>query len=83
MIGSLICDICGRTYHKDGNKSYDGLMVWCYDEDENKMYYGTRAYNIIAPDGKMLKNVPEMMDICPDCLKKFCNWIKTIKEETK
>ena len=82
MIGSWICDICGRTYNKDGNKSYDGLMVWCYDGDGN-IIPGNRAYNIIGSDGKMLNTAPEMMDVCPDCFKRFCNWIKTIKEETK
>lgn len=83
MIGSWICDICGRTYHKDGNKSYDGLVVWCYDEDENKMYYGTRAYNIIAPAGECITDIPGMMDVCPECFGRFCDWIKSFKEENK
>lgn len=80
MIGFCKCDICGGMYHKDANKNYDGLMVWYYDRDGD-IACGNRKYNIVAPDGETMKNIPEMMDICPDCFERFCNWIKTAKEE--
>lgn len=31
MVGFCKCDICGKVYHKDENKNYDGLMVWRCD----------------------------------------------------
>lgn len=38
---------------------------------------------LCTPEGEYITDVPEMIDICPDCFKKFCNWIKIVKEETK
>lgn len=45
--------------------------------------HGNRNYNIVKPNGETVKGAPEVMDICPDCFKKFCDWIKSIKEEKK
>lgn len=27
MIGFCKCDICGKVYHQDENKNYDGIMI--------------------------------------------------------
>lgn len=27
MIGFCKCDICGKVYHQDENKNYDGTMM--------------------------------------------------------
>lgn len=88
MIGFCKCDICGKVYHPDENKYYDGLMVWYNDKDGNTMH-GNRKYDIVKKDVKTVKTVktvkvaPEVMDICPRCFDRFCDWIKTIKEESK
>lgn len=82
MIGFCKCDICGDVYHKDENKNYDGIMVWYFDEDGDIMT-GKRKYNIIAPNGETMKGSPEMMDVCPACFGRFCDWIKSFKEENK
>lgn len=82
MVGFCKCDLCGNVYHKDENKNYDGLMVWYLDKDGVTMN-GNRKYNIVKPNGESMKDVPEVMDICPDCFDRFCNWIKMIKEGTK
>lgn len=81
MIKSLVCDICGKEYHKGVNKCYDGIAIWNYSEDGN-VIHGNRRYNIIDPNGKMT-NSPEMMDVCPACFGRFCDWIKSFKEENK
>lgn len=82
MRGYCKCDICSSTYHKDDNKYYDGIAVWYYDEDGDIMC-GKRDCNITGPDGKLLSNVPEMMDICPNCFERFCNWIRMARNESK
>lgn len=82
MIGFCKCDICGNVYHKDENKNYDGIMVWYYDGDGDTIT-GSRNYNVTGPNDELLKTVPEMMDVCPKCFERFCNWIKIVKEETK
>lgn len=81
MIGSWICDICGKEYHKDDNKSYDGIAIWCHDVDGN--ITGKRYNNVPDPDGKTWNTVPKMMDVCPDCFEKFVNWIEQVRKETK
>lgn len=83
MIGFCKCDICGNVYHKDENKNYDGLMVWYFDKETDTVMHGNRKYDIVAPNGESMKDIPEMMDICPDCFERFCNWIKTSKEKKK
>lgn len=82
MTGFCKCDICGNVYHKDENKNYDGLMVWHYDEDGD-IACGNRKYNIVTPNGESMKDIPEMMDVCPSCFNKFCDLVKSIKEENK
>ena len=82
MIGFCKCDVCGNVYHKSENKNYDGIMVWYYDGDGDTIT-GKRNYNITGPDDELLKTVPEMMDVCPKCFERFCNWIKIVREETK
>lgn len=75
MRGYCKCDLCGSVYHKDENKNYDGIMVWYYDGDGDTIT-GNRNYNITGPDDELLKTVPEMMDVCPECQERFCNWIR-------
>ena len=82
MIGFCKCDLCGNIYHKDDNKNYDGIMVWFYDRDGDTIT-GKRDIDLTGPDGKLLSTVPEMMDICPDCFNRFCDWIKVIRSESK
>lgn len=82
MIGFCKCDICGKVYHKDENKNYDGIMVWRCDSDGDIMD-GHRYNEIPDPDRKMLSPVPEMMDICPVCFEKFYDWIRTVRKESK
>lgn len=83
MIGFCKCDICGKIYHRGENKNYDGLMVWYFDKETDTTMHGDRKYNIIAPNGESMKDVPEVMDICPDCFERFCDLVKGIKEEKK
>lgn len=83
MIGFCKCDICGSMYHRDENKNYDGLMVWYHNEETDDTMHGDRKYDIIAPNGETMKGSPEMMDVCPVCFGRFCDWIKSFKEENK
>lgn len=80
MIGFCKCDICGNMYHKDENKNYDGIMVWYFDEDGDIMT-GKRKYNITGRDGEVMKDIPEMLDVCPNCFERFYNWIKMNRDE--
>ena len=57
-------------------------MVWYCDEDGDTITR-KRNYKIIGPNDELLKTVPEMMDVCPKCFERFCNWIKIVREETK
>lgn len=82
MRGFCKCDICGDVYHKDENKNYDGITVWFNDEDGDTMY-GNIKCDMTGPDGKLLSGVPEMMDICPSCFERLCNWIKAVKGGSK
>jgi hypothetical protein len=47
------------------------------------IYHNVMMKKLCTPEGKYITDVPEMIDICPDCFEKFCNWIKMVKEETK
>ena len=83
MRGYCKCDLCGKTYHKDDNKEYEGITVWYLDNDGDTIY-GQDEVMLGDINGiMMIDKIPARMDVCPDCFKKFCNWIKTIKEETK
>lgn len=83
MIGFCKCDICGDVYHRDENKNYDGLMVWYFDKETDTVMHGNRNYEIVKPNGETVKGAPEVMDICPICFNKFCDFVKSIKEENK
>ena len=82
MRGYCKCDLCGNIYHHSENKNYDGLMVW-YCNGDGDTITGKRNYNITGPDGKLLKTFPEMMDVCPNCFERFCNWIRMTRNEAK
>ena len=45
--------------------------------------HGSRNYDMIRPNGETVKGAPEMMDVCPRCFDRFCDWVKKIKEENK
>ena len=83
MIGFCKCDICGKVYHQDENKNYDGLMVWYHHKETGDTMHGSRNYDIVKPNGETMKGAPEMMDVCPACFGRFCGWIKSFKEENK
>ena len=83
MIGFCKCDICGKVYHRDENKNYDGLMIWYAHQETGDTMHGGRNRDIIEPGGKTVKGVPEMMDVCPACFGLFCDWIKSLKKENK
>ena len=81
MRGYCKCDLCGSVYHEDENKIYDGITVWwkgksdqMCSRDDNKLY---------TPDGKYIKDIPEMMDVCPECQERFYNWIRMARNEAK
>ena len=81
MRGYCKCDLCGSIYHEDENKIYDGITVWwkgksdsMCSKDDNKLY---------TPDGKYITDIPEMMDVCPECQERFYNWIRMARNEAK
>ena len=82
MRGFCKWDLCGDVYHEDENKNYDGIMVWFYDRDGD-IICGKRDIDVTGPDGKLLSTVPEMMDVCPKCFERFCNFIKATRGESK
>lgn len=65
MIGFCKCDICGKVYHQDENKNYDGIMIWYADQETGTTMHGNRKYDIIAPNGETMKGSPEMMYVLP------------------
>ena len=79
MRGFCKCDLCGGVYHKDDNEVYDGITVWrnnsagtkCLPDDVEKL---------ITPDGEST-DIPATMDLCPNCLQQFYNWIFSNKGE--
>ena len=81
MRGYCKCDLCGSVYHEDENKIYDGITVWwkgksdsMYSRDDKKLH---------TPDGKYITDIPEMMDVCPECQERFYNWIRMARNEAK
>ena len=36
-----------------------------------------------TPDGKYITDIPEMMDVCPNCFERFYNWIRITRNEAK
>ena len=80
MRGFCKCDLCGWVYREDDNEFYDGITVWW------KNCSGTRCLpddgeKLITPDGKSGTDIPATMDLCPNCLQRFYNWIRINRGE--
>lgn len=43
MIGFCKCDICGKVYHQDENKNYDGIIIWYTDQETGTTMHGTES----------------------------------------
>ena len=81
MRGFCKCDLCGNVYHKDVNKNYDGITVW-----KKNNWTGIRSLpdndeKLITQDGEST-DIPAMMDVCPNCLQQFYNWIRMIRNNS-
>lgn len=77
MRGFCKCDLCGRHYHEDENKIYDGITVW----------WKGKSGQICFPDDKKLlttpADIPGRIDVCPNCFERFYNWIRMARNEAK
>ena len=81
MRGYCKCDLCGSIYHEDENKIYDGITVWWKGKSDSM---SSRDYDKLhTPDGKYITDIPEMMDVCPECQERFYNWIRMARNEAK
>ena len=80
MRGFCKCDLCGGVYHKKDNKFYDGITVW------KNNWAGTRSLpdddeKLITQDGE-LTDIPETMDLCPNCFERFYNWLRMARNNS-
>lgn len=81
MRGYCKCDLCGGMYHEDENKIYDGITVWWKGKSDSMC--STDDKKLHTPDGKYITDIPEMMDVCPECQERFYNWIRMARNESK
>ena len=81
MRGFCKCDLCGCVYHEDENKIYDGITVWWKGKSDSMC--STDDKKLYTPDGKYITDIPEMMDVCPECQERFYNWIRMARNESK
>ena len=81
MRGYCKCDLCGSIYHEDENKIYDGITVWWKGKSDSMCSRDNKKLN--TPDGKYITDIPEMMDVCPECQERFYNWIRMARNESK
>ena len=81
MRGYCKCDLCGSVYHEDENKIYDGITVWWKGKSDSMC--STDDKKLCTPDGKYITDIPEMMDVCPECQERFYNWIRMARNEAK
>ena len=80
MRGYCKCDLCGSIYHEDENKIYDGITVWWKGKSDLMC---SRDDKLHTPDGKYITDIPEMMDVCPECQERFYNWVRMARNEAK
>lgn len=81
MRGYCKCDLCGSIYEEKDNHVYDGITLWRKGSSGNIYYPGNQK--LCTPDGKYITDIPATMDLCPDCIEKFYNWIRMNREEAK
>ena len=86
MRGYCKCDLCGRFYKSNDNEQYDGITMWWFDR--NKDIRTPEKDNILGFMGdknlsKESLNIPAVLDVCPDCMEKFANWIMLMRNENK
>ena len=81
MRGYCKCDLCGKSYHEDENKMYDGITVWWKGKSGAPCFLGDKK--LYTPDGKYVTDIPGMMDVCPECQERFYNWIRMTRSEAK
>ena len=81
MRGYCKCDLCGSIYHEDENKIYDGITVWWKGKSDSMCSRDDKKLH--TPDGKYITDIPEMMDVCPECQERFYNWIRMARNESK
>ena len=81
MRGYCKCDLCGSIYHEDENKIYDGITVWWKGKSDQMCSRDDKKLH--TPDGKCITDIPEMMDVCPECQERFYNWIRMARNEAK
>lgn len=81
MRGYCKCDLCGNIYHKDDNKTYDGITVWLKNKaGENR--FPMSDDKLCTPIGEPFDDMPAVMDICPNCFQQFYNWIRMIRNNS-
>lgn len=56
---------------------------YCMCDVCGSIYHNVMMKKLCTPEGECITDVPEMMDICPACFGRFCDWIKSFKEENK
>ena len=86
MRGYCNCDLCGRSYKRNDNEQYDGITMWWFDR--NKDIRTPEKDDILGFMGdrnlsKERLNIPAVLDVCPDCMERFANWIILMRNENK
>ena len=86
MRGYCKCDLCRRFYNSNDNEQYDGITMWWFDR--NRDVRTPEKDNILGVMGnknlsKESLNIPAILDVCPDCMERFANWIMLMRNENK
>lgn len=45
------------------------------------IYHNVMMKKLCTPKGKYITDVPEMIDLCPNCFGRFYNWIKMSRDD--
>ena len=64
---------------KKDNEFYDGITVWKYNWTDSRSLPDDDE-KLITQDGEST-DIPATMDVCPNCLQQFYNWIFSNKGE--
>lgn len=86
MRGFCKCDLCGRFYDDDDNEQYDGITMWWFNKDHHIETPGAEdALGVLGNKNfsKTKSNIPAVMDVCPECMERFANWIMLQRNENK
>ena len=86
MRGFCKCDLCGRFYNSKDNEQYDGITMWWFDRSSDVRT--PEKDNILGVMGdknlsKESLNIPAVLDVCPDCMERFANWVMLMRNENK